>query len=127
MSQGQIFTAFVVDDEHAISSTITMILNLSGYYASPFFSAEEAISAAARSGPPDILITDVFLPGMNGSDLAIHFKAQYPKCKTLLISGQTATADLLSKAREEGHEFPILAKPIPPEHLIAAIASVITV
>jgi hypothetical protein len=38
----------------------------------------------------------------------------------LLIWGQAATADLLTNAREKGHDFMTLAKPFPPEDLIAA-------
>jgi hypothetical protein len=44
-----------------------------------------------------------------------------PSCKILLFSGQAATADLLEKARMEGHEFEILAKPVHPTDLLAKL------
>jgi hypothetical protein len=44
-----------------------------------------------------------------------------PNCKILLFSGQATTADLLEKARLEGHEFEILAKPVHPTDLLAKL------
>jgi DNA-binding NtrC family response regulator len=118
--QNHIITAFVVDDEPLIATTLAKILDLNGFYAKPFFSASGALSDAAEFGPPEILITDVLMPEMNGIDLATNFLKLYPLCKTLLISGQVATADLLSDAKRAGHDFRALAKPFPPEDLIAA-------
>ena len=46
-----------------------------------------------------------------------------PSCKILLFSGQAATADLLDRARIQGHEFEILAKPVHPQDLLARLRS----
>jgi hypothetical protein len=46
-----------------------------------------------------------------------------PSCKILLFSGQAATADLLDRARVQGHEFEILAKPVHPQDLLARLRS----
>jgi YesN/AraC family two-component response regulator len=43
--------------------------------------------AAAQSDVPDLLISDVEMPGHSGVDLAIQMRAQYAKCKILLFSG----------------------------------------
>ena len=112
--------AFVVDDEPTISSTLAMILNLSGFDATGFVSVYKAFEQALV-GPPDLLITDVVMPEMNGIELAIKFKFAYPECKILLFSGQHATANLLQEAAEKGHDFHILAKPVHPKELIAAL------
>jgi DNA-binding NtrC family response regulator len=113
-------TIFVVDDEPVIASTLAAILNASGFQATAFTNAETAIEAA-KSIKPSLLITDVVMPGMNGIDLAIQFKSEHPGCKVLLFSGQAATGDLLISARQAGHDFELLLKPIHPKDLLAAI------
>jgi DNA-binding NtrC family response regulator len=116
----ELVNVYVVDDEEIIASTVAAILNHSGFRAKAFFSAEDAIRAV-ESGCPNLLITDVMMPGMNGIELAVHFKTLCPDCKVLLFSGQAATHDLLGSAALQGHEFELLAKPIHPTDLLAAI------
>jgi hypothetical protein len=58
---------------------------------------------------------------LNGIDLGVQFKAIYPTCRILLFSGQAATGELIEDAREKGHNFDLLAKPIHPGDLLAAI------
>lgn len=113
-------TVFVVDDEPVIASTLAAILNASGFQATAFTNPVEAIEAAERQGP-GLLISDVVMPGMNGVDLAIHLKSLSPKCRVLLFSGQAASADLLNAAKEAGHDFEFLLKPVHPKDLLAAI------
>jgi CheY-like chemotaxis protein len=111
---------FVVDDEPVIASTLAAILKLHGYSATFFTSPLEAF-AAAQLRAPDLLISDVAMPGISGIDLAILMKTQYPKCKVLLFSGQAETADWLGAAREEGHDFQLLSKPVHPSAMLAKI------
>jgi CheY-like chemotaxis protein len=107
----------VVDDEQVIASTLAIILNQAGFEAIAMFSGEEAI-AELEHFQPDLLITDVIMPGMSGIEAALITRRKLPKCKILLFSGQAATSDLLDKARSEGHEFDILAKPVHPTDLL---------
>jgi CheY-like chemotaxis protein len=88
---------YVVGDEPVIASTLAAILSASGFQATAYTSAEDAIKAAECEGP-SLLISDVVMPGMSGVDLAIHLKSLCPKCKVLLFSGQAATNDLLESA-----------------------------
>jgi CheY-like chemotaxis protein len=111
---------FVVDDESVIASTLAAILKLHGYSATSFISPLEAL-AAAQLKAPDLLISDVLMPAISGIDLAILMKTQYPACKILLFSGRAETADLLCAAREEGHDFTLLQKPVHPSAMLAKI------
>jgi DNA-binding NtrC family response regulator len=116
---------FVVDDEQVIASTLAAILILHGYSAT-FFTSALAALAAARSEAPDFLISDVAMPGLSGIDLAIQMKAQYPECKILLFSGQAATMDLLEDARNQGHSFQLLEKPVHPSVMLSSIGALAT-
>lgn len=111
---------FVVDDEPVIASTLAAILKLHGYSAAFFTSPLEAL-AAAQSRAPDLLISDVAMPGISGIELAIRMKTHYPRCKILLFSGQAETADLLGAARADGHDFHLLSKPIHPSAMLSKI------
>ena len=111
---------FVVDDELVIASTLAAILKMNGYSATSFTSASEALTAA-QSRAPDLLISDVVMAGISGVDLAIQIKAERPKCKILLFSGQASTQDLLEDARRKGYDFQLLQKPVHPSALLRSI------
>ena len=112
----------VADDEQVIANTLAIILNQAGFEARAVFSGEKAVEAI-ESFRPDMLISDVIMTGMTGIEAAIIARSKLPKCKILLFSGQAATADLLEKARQKGHEFEILAKPVHPTDLLAKLRS----
>jgi DNA-binding NtrC family response regulator len=113
-------TVFIVDDEKTIAETLAVILGMSGFAAHSFSDPREALKAAGGE-IPDLLLSDVMMPELTGVDLAIAVQQSCPKCKVLLFSGQADTADLLSKAREQGHNFHLLAKPIHPSDLLRLI------
>jgi len=107
----------VADDERVIADTLAMILNQSGFEARAVYSGEKALELAS-SFAPDMLISDVIMADLNGIDAAIQIRGVLPSIKILLFSGQAATADLLEKARVQGYEFEILAKPVHPQDLL---------
>jgi len=107
----------VADDERVIADTLAMILNQSGFDAKAVYSGEKALELVATF-EPDMLISDVIMADLNGIDAAIRIREMLPGIKILLFSGQAATADLLEKARTDGHEFEILAKPVHPQDLL---------
>ncbi len=111
----------VVDDEQVIADTLSIILNKAGFDASPVYTGTAAVESA-RNLQPDLIISDVIMPDMNGIEAAIQIRSFLPACKILLFSGQAATADLLESARAKGHEFEILAKPVHPQDLLAKLA-----
>src|SRR6516162_5163796 len=110
----------VVDDEQVIADTLAKILDLNGFEASAVYTGMAAVESA-RSIEPDLIISDVIMPDMNGIEAAINIRNFLPGCKILLFSGQAATADLLDHARSQGHEFEIVAKPIHPSDLLAKL------
>ena len=112
----------VVDDESVIADTIAEILTRKGYAAIPVYDAEEALETALVM-PPELLLTDVVLPGMSGIELSIKIKRIFPDCKILLFSGQAATTEMLTSANQAGHRFDLLSKPIHPTDLLTHVAA----
>ena len=115
---------FVVDDETVIATTLATILRYQGLDASSYDSPVEALKAA-RKDAPDLLISDVMMPEVSGIELALQIRESCPDCKVILFSGQAATANLLEKARADGHDFELLSKPVHPSDLLAKIRAVI--
>jgi DNA-binding NtrC family response regulator len=116
---------FVVDDETTIATTLAVILNSHGFDAIPFTDPLAALYAA-EINCPDLLLTDVMMPQLNGVDLGVQFKAIHPDCHVLLFSGNANTSTLLDDANSQGHHFELLVKPIHPKDLIATIQATVS-
>jgi CheY-like chemotaxis protein len=110
----------IVDDEKAIADTLAKILNQSGFSAQAVYDGKSALHQI-HLDCPEILLSDVIMPGMNGVDAAKLAVAECPTLKVLFISGQAASLDLVENAKHLGFAFQLLAKPIEPEELIAIL------
>jgi len=116
----------IVDDERVISDTLAIIFKNAGYDARPVYSAEQALELLSQEDwLPDLAILDVRLPNINGVDLAILLKAEYPRCKLSLFSGQPSAAEILEMANAAGHSFDILAKPVHPLELLTPASTML--
>lgn len=110
-------TILVVDDEETLANTTTEILNIAGFCAFVAYDGQTALDLTSKLRP-DVLLTDVVMPKMNGVELAVAVHNMFPETSILLFSGQTGTRDILGKANENGYSFELLAKPIHPLKLI---------
>ncbi len=114
----------IVDDERRIADTLALILSSKGYKSQAAYSGAAALAVSGNC-VPDLLLTDVVMPEMNGIELAIAIRRDFPSCKILLFSGQGATAEMLEEANSRGHQFELLAKPVHPLELLDKVAELI--
>lgn len=110
----------VVDDEECIADTLALILRSSGYEAEARNDARSALQECELQ-TPDLVVSDVVMPEMNGIELAMQIEQRYPSCRVLLISGLGSSFGLAAEASEKGHKLEILSKPIRPAELLARI------
>ena len=115
----------IVDDEVRIADTLAAILNRSGFRTMVAYDGASALKIA-QATPPDLLLSDVVMPGLGGVDLALAVRQSFPACKILLFSGQAATMDLLAGAREAGQTFTILEKPYIRQPCLSGLRSSLT-
>jgi DNA-binding NtrC family response regulator len=119
---GRSKTVLVVDDERVIADTLATILQGAGYEAIVSYNAEDGLKQC-EAGNPELVLTDVVMPGMNGVEMAVHIRERHPSCKVVLISGQASVSDLLEDAHQRGYDFELLSKPIHPEDLLSKLAA----
>lgn len=111
----------IVDDERNIADTLSIILSKSGFATMTAYDGVTALEFA-RTIPPDIVISDVAMPGMSGVQLAIRLTEVIPECKIILFSGQASTVDLLENARQDGYYFNTLTKPVHPKEMLRHVS-----
>lgn len=112
----------VVDDEVLIADTIVQILNRNGFLAEAAYGGKEAIAYAHRHCP-ELVLSDVLMPHIDGVEAAITIRDLCPDARIILFSGQAATVEILSRARERGYDFELLAKPLHPTVLMQHLRS----
>ena len=110
----------VVDDERIIADTLSIILRKHGYRVLTAYNGASALDLAYET-EPDLLLSDVMMPGMTGIELAIILTKAMPECKMLLFSGQASTVDLLATAQALGHDFNVMTKPVHPADILRQI------
>ena len=114
----------IVEDERVIADTLGQILSAHGYDVRVAYSAEGAMPMLS-AWSPNLALLDVILPKMNGIDFAVSLEKDHPCCGVLLFSGQPTVEQMLQKAREEGHSFKIVAKPIHPTVILNTISNLL--
>ncbi len=110
----------LVEDDPMVLETTEAMLEELGYLVDSATSPEEALAYVHHSDrPPDLLLTDVVLPGMNGRELAEHLLAFHPTMRVVFTSGYTED-DVLRRgvASEKVHFLP---KPFTPTRLAAKL------
>lgn len=113
---------FVVDDDKDIAKMIAVVLQMNKFDATAYCEPLKALEQADAT-PPDYLVSDIAMPGMNGIDLALAIQAKVPSCKVLLFTGDPYAPTLLEEAKKDGHDFALLMKPVHPMALVGALAS----
>lgn len=112
----------VVDDEPVITETLKAILNRSGISTLCANCGEDALELASVM-PPDLLITDYRMPGMNGIELASCVKRIAPRCEVILFSGNLTFGELGAEAAKSGVEMVTIAKPVHPARILELVKS----
>ncbi len=99
----------IVDDEKDIREALTGVLADEGFAVITAASAEEALDGLAVS-LPDLILLDIWLPGMDGIDALKKIKSTYPDVQIIMISGH-ANIETAVKATKLG-AYDFIEKPI---------------
>jgi two-component system, cell cycle sensor histidine kinase and response regulator CckA len=116
-------TILLVEDDPAVRKVERAVLERLGYTILVADRPSVALEIAASGPPPDLLLSDVIMPEMNGRDLARQLQSKWPKLKVLYISGYTDDAVVRHGVLEAGVSF--LQKPFAPEALAQKVGQVL--
>ncbi|HQW66199.1 MAG TPA: response regulator, partial [Gemmatimonadales bacterium] len=123
-STPQTGTILVVEDEKLLRSLVRRILERAGFTVIAAVDGEEAITLVAdHTGPLDLVLTDVVLPGVNGRVVAERVTALRPGTPVLFMSGYTEDAIVHHGVLDDGIEF--LEKPFTRQDLLDRIGQLL--
>lgn len=113
-------TILVVDDEKDIRIALTGILEDEGYQIITAASGLEAIESA-REELPDIVMLDIWMPGMDGLETLEKLKAILPSITVIMISGH-GTIETAVRATKLG-AFDFIEKPLSLDKVLISVAN----
>jgi len=111
---------WVVDDDRSVRFVLATALRDAGYEVDGFEDAASALAALEVRGAPDLLFTDVRMPGEDGLVLLDRLKAAHPQLPVIVMSAYTDVASTASAFRGGAHEF--LSKPFDLDDAVALAA-----
>jgi two-component system nitrogen regulation response regulator GlnG len=111
---------WVVDDDRAVRFVLAQALREAGYRVQAFDGARAALDAIEGEGAPDLVYTDVRMPGIDGLAFLDALKAKHPALPVVVMSAYTDVASTAGAFRGGAHEF--LSKPFDLDDAVALAA-----
>jgi PAS domain S-box-containing protein len=123
-------TILVVDDEDGVRDITARILTRAGYHVltatdGPNALAVAAVVAGQQHAPIDLILTDVVMPGMLGTELVQLLLPEHPATKALLMSGYAG--EIMTDRGTLHTDLPILAKPFTEAELLSAVRAQLSI
>jgi PAS domain S-box-containing protein len=115
-------TILLVEDDDGVRGLIKAILTSVGYKVLEATNGFDALQISQTHKAPDLVITDLVMPKMNGRELIQHLGQLFSEIKVLYISGYTDEA-VVSQGLERGASF--LQKPFAPSHLAEKVRDIL--
>ncbi|MGH9257388.1 MAG: sigma-54-dependent transcriptional regulator [Vicinamibacterales bacterium] len=105
----------VVDDDSGFAAYLRTFLALRGYEARAYTRGDEIIAALKQGEPPDIVLLDVAMPGMDGLQTLKALKAARPEVQVIMLSGREQAPIIVEAVRLGAADY--VVKPGDPEGL----------
>ena len=113
-------TILIIDDEKDIRTALTGILEDEGYQVLSAKSGVEGIECA-RQELPDLILLDIWMPGMDGLETLEELKKRLPQVTVIMISGH-GTIETAVRATKLG-AFDFIEKPLSLEKVLISVAN----
>jgi two-component system response regulator AtoC len=105
----------IVDDDSGFANYLRTFLSLRGYETRSYSRGDEMLAAVKQGDPPDIVLLDVMMPGMNGLETLRALKAAKPDLQAIMLSGREHASTIVEAVRLGAADY--VVKPDDPEGL----------
>src|SRR5690349_5488684 len=105
----------VVDDDSGFAGYLRTFLALRGYEARSYTRGDEIVAAIRQGEPPDIVLLDVAMPGMDGLQTLRALKSARPELQVIMLSGREQAQIIVEAVRLGAADY--VVKPGDPEGL----------
>ncbi|HVB72471.1 MAG TPA: response regulator transcription factor [Ktedonobacteraceae bacterium] len=112
----------IVDDDNRVTSALRRTLAYEGYHVSVAENGERALSLA-RAQPPELVILDLMLPGMDGLEVCRRLQANAEGIAVLMLTARDAVADRVAGLETGADDY--LVKPFALEELLARVKALL--
>jgi two-component system response regulator MprA len=112
----------VVDDEASVREALALVLDLSGFEVATAADGREAIRSLV-SDPPDAVILDVLMPGLDGLEVCRRMRAVGDRTPVLMLTARTEVSECVAGLEAGADDY--LAKPFVREELIARLRALL--
>ena len=115
------YTIMVVEDDADINNLLAKMLRQADYQVLQVYSGSEAV-LRLQQDRPDLLLLDLMLPGMSGSDVLAHMRKELAlDVPVIVLSAKNALADKVTLLENGADDY--ITKPFEPEEVLARIAA----
>ena len=114
---------FLIEDDPTLSKNLRLILEEEGYRVKSFSAAEEVLRDLS-SHLPDLVITDIKLPGKSGLDILSWLNSHAPDIPVIIITAFATLDNAIQALRLGARDY--IKKPFQPEEILMAIKKVLS-
>jgi two-component system response regulator AtoC len=105
----------IVDDDSAFANYLRTFLSLRGYETRSYSRGDEMLASVKQGDPPDIVLLDVMMPGLNGLETLRALKSAKPDLQVVMLSGRESASTIVEAVRLGAADY--VVKPDDPEGL----------
>ncbi|MDB6113987.1 MAG: response regulator receiver domain [Lacunisphaera sp.] len=114
----------IIEDDEPLRALLKHMLEAAGHTVTQA-ETSRAVLQILRQAPPDVVLTDIIMPDLDGLELIMMIRKEMPKMPVIAMSGAMTNASLYLRLAKKLGARRTLQKPFVPEQLFAAVREVL--